>query len=66
MKLELQFSGTLVSHKWLILEKDEIKKRLKRCKMCQKAKNNGQFVMNCPNLAEVEEFICFFNARKAF
>lgn len=32
VQLGLQFSGTLVSHKWLISDKDQLKKHLKRCK----------------------------------
>ena len=32
VQLRFQFSGTLVSHKWLISDKDQLKKHLKRCK----------------------------------
>ena len=32
----------------------ELKSTLKGAKMCQKAKENGQFKMNCPTLAGAE------------
>lgn len=61
MQLEFDFSGTLVSHKCHIFIENKRKNALKGAKLCQKAKENGQFVMNCPFVAEVTCNMPFIN-----